>query len=43
MFFWATKNSDNQDWSLDRLEFEIKSQPNRRYIIKRPQETSEAE
>ena len=40
MFFWSTRN-DADGWLLDRLELEIKSQPDKRYLIKKamPQPT----
>lgn len=38
MFLWAKRQPNNEDWLLDRLELEVHSQPNRRYIIKKPQQ-----
>ncbi|XP_013106882.1 uncharacterized protein LOC106086671 [Stomoxys calcitrans] len=32
MFFWATRNE--KDWLVDHLELELKSQPDKRFIIK---------
>ncbi|XP_037944916.1 uncharacterized protein LOC119677585 [Teleopsis dalmanni] len=34
IYFWATR-TDNQGWILDRLDLEVKSQPDKRFLIKK--------
>lgn len=33
IFFWARRNEES-DWLIDRLELELKSQPDKRFVIK---------
>lgn len=35
MFFWSTKKEGG--WNLDRMELEVKSQKDKRFIIKKPE------
>uniref|UniRef100_A0A1A9V634 Cytochrome oxidase complex assembly protein 1 n=1 Tax=Glossina austeni TaxID=7395 RepID=A0A1A9V634_GLOAU len=35
LYFWATRNNET-GWLLDRLELEIKAEPDKRFILKRP-------
>ncbi|XP_017495079.1 PREDICTED: uncharacterized protein LOC108383209 [Rhagoletis zephyria] len=34
MFFWATRTPE-EGWFLDRLELEVRSQPDKRFLIKK--------
>lgn len=40
MYLWATRKNDQEDWRLDRLELEVNSQPNKRFILKKSQEAN---
>lgn len=38
LYYWA--NREDKTWNLSRVELELKSQPDRRMIIKKPEATN---
>ncbi|XP_054738737.1 uncharacterized protein LOC129244871 [Anastrepha obliqua] len=42
MFFWATRTPE-EGWLLDRLELELQSQPEKRFLIKKAENLEKSE